>query len=84
MAKSAVVADTSPLIGMARIGLLSPLTRLFDAVFVPPAVIAGATRDLGRPDAQRIRQALTDGQLTERPVTVKSTNLMTRPKELYC
>ncbi len=62
---------------MARIGLLSLLTQLFETVFVPPAVIAEATRDLDRPGARRIHQALANSQLTERPVSAKSAELTT-------
>lgn len=54
---------------MARIGLLSLLPRLFDRVYVPPAVISEATQDSSRPGGQVIRQALIGGLLVEKQVT---------------
>jgi len=35
---AAVVADTSPLIALHQLGRLSPLLRIFEEVYVPPAV----------------------------------------------
>jgi uncharacterized protein len=68
LAKAASVADTSPLIGLARVDLLLLLPQLFKTVYVPEAVIAEATKDLPRPGATTIQQALQDGLLVTRRV----------------
>ncbi len=68
MSDTAVVADTSPLIGLARIELLPVLSQLFTTVYAPAAVVAEATRDADRPGAAAIQQALRDGALVARNV----------------
>ena len=68
MSDAAVVADTSPLIGLARIELLPVLSQLFTTVYAPAAVVAEATRDADRPGAAAIQQALRDGALIARDV----------------
>lgn len=49
MADTAVVADTSPLIGLARIGRLSLLEAVFRTVYLPRTVFDEATADPRRP-----------------------------------
>ncbi len=68
MGDAAVVADTSPLIGLARVGLLPVLSQLFTTVYASAAVVAEATRDADRPGAAAIQQALRDGALVARNV----------------
>ena len=51
------------MIGLARIGLLELLPKLFNAVYVPGAVVMEATRDQARPGAKAIEQALKNRQL---------------------
>jgi len=68
LSDAAVVADTSPLIGLARIELLPVLSQLFTTVYAPAAVVAEATRDADRPGAAAIQQALRDGALIARDV----------------
>ncbi len=68
MGDAAVVADTSPLIGLARVGLLPVLSQLFTTVYASAAVVAEATRDADRPRAAAIQQALRDGALVARNV----------------
>ncbi len=68
MGEAAVVADTSPLIGLARVGLLPVLSQLFTTVYAPAAVVAEATSDANRPGAAAIQQALREGALIARDV----------------
>ena len=68
MGESAVVADTSPLIGLARIRLLPLLSQLFATVYVPTAVVVEATSEADRPGAAAIHPALHDGLLMAREI----------------
>ncbi len=63
MASRVVVADASPLIGLARIGSLPLLGDLFDEVLLPEAVAAECIRETHRPGATAIASAITDGAL---------------------
>ncbi len=49
-----VVADTGPLIALAKLQLLSLLTSIFSYVYVPEQVVFEATRQCERDDAQAI------------------------------
>jgi predicted nucleic acid-binding protein len=64
LAKTVVVADTGPLIGLARIEFLPFLPKLFETVYVPEAVVVEATKDPARPGVRAIRQALQNHLLT--------------------
>jgi predicted nucleic acid-binding protein len=54
-----VVADTSPLIGLQRIGRLDLLEILFGEIIVPPAVMHEFTRR-GEPPAWLVERAPVD------------------------
>ena len=58
-----IVADTSPLIFLARVGMLPALGPLFDDVIIPPEVLDEATADLRRPGAKPIADAVSEGRL---------------------
>lgn len=58
-----VIADTGPLIGLARIGRLDLLHALYGTVFLPPAVLFELRLEDGRPGASRLREALGQGRL---------------------
>jgi uncharacterized protein len=64
LADTAIVADTSPLIGLARIGRLSLLDAVFRVVYLPQAVFDEATADPQRPGATAIRETWQQGRLT--------------------
>ncbi len=49
-----IIADTGPLIVLARINLLSQLAQLFQKVIVPEAVFNEACADLNKPGAKAI------------------------------
>lgn len=68
---NAIVADTGPLIALARIELLSILPRLFTLVYVPDAVVIEATRDLSRPGAKAIDMALANDWLIRMDVDLR-------------
>ena len=53
--KSIIVADTSPLIALAKLQQLTLLNSEFSNVHVPLTVLSEATRDMQRPDARLIR-----------------------------
>lgn len=58
------VADTSPLLALARLDLLHLLPRLFERTLIPPTVLSEATEH--RPDApgaDAIRRAVAEGLL---------------------
>ncbi len=54
--KRIIVADTSPLIALAKLQQLTLLESTFARVHVPLTVLSEATRDLQRPDARLIRE----------------------------
>ena len=58
-----IVADTSPLIFLARINLLDALPRMFHQVLLPPQVLQEATIDARRPGAQGVTKAVEAGWL---------------------
>ncbi len=58
------VADTSPLLALARLDLLHLLPRLFERTSIPPAVLFEATeRRPDAPGADAVRRAVTEGLL---------------------
>lgn len=60
---SVVVADTGPLIALARVGCLNLLRRLYREVTVPPAVEAELELTSERPGAAVLAAAFEDGWL---------------------
>lgn len=60
-----VVADSGPLIALARIGRLDLLTKVVEQVLVPHTVAAESTREPDKPGAHAIRAALHSGLLQE-------------------
>ena len=64
-----VVADTSPLIALARIGELDLLRRLYGRVAVPAAVEAELAIGSDRPGARMLEAALVAGWLSVQPVS---------------
>jgi predicted nucleic acid-binding protein len=69
----AVVSDTSPLILLGRTGRLGLLRDLFQAVLIPPSVLAEATMRSDDPGAPEILAAVDAGWL--RVVEPASTSL---------
>jgi len=59
-----IVADASPLIGLARIDRLPLLQQLYQQVLVPPRVLAELEIGGDRPGARRLAGALADGWLS--------------------
>lgn len=64
-----VVADTGPLIALARVGQLDLLRRLYQRIVVPPAVHAEFPPDSGRPGAAVLCSAFDAGWITVEAVT---------------
>lgn len=62
-----VVSDASPLIVIAKSGLIPVLTRLVEEVIIPEAVHGECTADLALPGAQAIRTAVETGSIQVRP-----------------
>lgn len=58
-----VIADSSPLIGLARIGQLDLLHLLYAEMWVPPTVHAELKPDAQRPGSQKLKAALEAGWL---------------------
>jgi predicted nucleic acid-binding protein len=59
-----VIADASPLIGLAKIGRLALLRQLYQRVLIPPAVHAELQAGSQRPGGVELLQALNEGWLT--------------------
>ncbi len=68
MKPTIVVSDASPLIALAVMDLLPVLNKLFEEVFVPPAVIKECLDDISKPMADEIAAALSNRILKEKPV----------------
>lgn len=64
-----VVADTGPLIALARVERLELLRRRYERVVVPPAVHAELALDSNRPGARALSRAVDAGWLTVETVT---------------
>ncbi len=62
-----VVSDASPLIVIAKSGLIPVLTRLVEEIIIPGTVYAECTVDIALPGAQAVRTAVEDGQINVRP-----------------
>jgi predicted nucleic acid-binding protein len=58
-----VIADASPLIGLAKIGRLGLLQQLYQRVIIPPTVHAELQAGSSRPGGAELQQALTEGWL---------------------
>ena len=61
-----VVSDASPLIVIAKSGLIPVLTRLVEVVIIPDAVYAECTVDVAMPGAQAVRTAVETGRIQMR------------------
>lgn len=62
-----VVSDASPLIVIAKSGLIPVLTRLVEQIIIPEAVYAECTVEIAMPGAQAVRTAVESGQIHVRP-----------------
>ncbi len=69
MKPALVVADTSPLIALATMGLLPVLRIIFKTILVPSAVVRECLNDLSKPMVAEISKALANQLLVEQSVT---------------
>ena len=58
-----VIADAGPLIGLARIGLLPLLQKLYGTAVIPLRVLEELRTAEGRPGSEALAQALASGWL---------------------
>ena len=63
-----VVADTGPLIALARVARLDLLRRLYHDALVPPAVHTELSLDSARPGAKLLAKAFEAGWIKAQPV----------------
>lgn len=66
MKPSVIVADTSPLIALAVMDLISILPDLFESFYVPTAVVNECLLDLTKPKASIIQQAIAEKIIVEK------------------
>ena len=66
-----IVCDASPLIVIAKTGLIPVLNRMADEVIVPETVHSEATIDLTLPGGEAIRAAVKAGHIQVRPGIVR-------------
>jgi len=66
-----IVSDASPLIALAKSGLIPLLNGLVEEVIVPETVYAECTAEIALPGAQAVRAALEAGHLQVRPDAVR-------------
>ena len=80
-----VVADTGPLIALARLGELDLLRRLYGRVAVPPAVKAELAIGSDRPGARALEAALAAGWIlvhgVSDPVALRELSMLLGPGE---
>lgn len=62
-----IVSDASPLIVIAKSGLLPVLTALVEEVVIPETVYAECTVEISLPGARAVRAAVETGQIHVRP-----------------
>lgn len=62
-----IVSDASPLIVIAKSGLLPVLTALVEEVVIPETVYAECTVEISLPGARAVRTAVETGQILVRP-----------------
>jgi predicted nucleic acid-binding protein len=65
---SPITADTGPLIGLARAGILGILPKLYPVVEVPPAVVDELRIAEDRPGSRSLREAQAAGWLVTVPL----------------
>ena len=62
-----IVCDASPLIVIAKTGLIPVLNGMAEEVIIPATVYAECTLDIALPGAQAVRAAVETGQIQARP-----------------
>jgi len=68
-----VVADTGPLIALARAGYLQLLQVLYQEIFIPPAVHTELCLGSGRPGSKRLADAFGQGWLQIKSPSARTT-----------
>ena len=68
-----VVADTGPLIALARGGHLQLLQTLYEEIIIPPAVHTELCRGSGRPGSKRLADAFGQGWLQVKRPSANAT-----------
>lgn len=67
-----IVSDASPLIVIAKTGLVPVLNGIVEEVIIPETVYAECTLDLALPGAKAVRAAVEAGQIQAQPDVARS------------
>ncbi|WP_331343834.1 DUF3368 domain-containing protein [Cellvibrio sp. UBA7661] len=72
-----LVADTSPLLALARVGFLERLPQLFGKIYITQSVLAECMHKPSRSDAQQVQRALDNAWLIPVDDPIVRTSLLT-------
>jgi len=72
-----LVADTSPLLALARVGFLEQLPYLFGKIYITQSVLAECLQKPAQPDAQQVQRALDGAWLIPVDDPIVRTSLLT-------
>lgn len=76
-----IIADASPLIGLAKIGRLNLLQNLYQCILIPPAVHAELQAGSSRSGGEELQRALAEGWLETADYTAIPTAAVAELKQ---
>ena len=76
-----IIADASPLIGLAKIGRLNLLQNLYQCILIPPAVHSELQAGSSRSGGEELQRALAEGWLETADYTAIPTAAVAELKQ---